>query len=174
MELTDLIKKTIRDIPDFPKPGILFKDITPLLQNREVFAKIIDALAERYIGKKIDVIAGIESRGFLFGTPLAYRLGTSFVPIRKSGKLPYKTVKASYSLEYGTATVEMHTDAIQKGDRVVVIDDLLATGGTANAACNLVEGQGGKIIECSFVVELKFLHGKEKLRNRELFSLVQY
>lgn len=174
MSLEKLIKSKIRDVPDFPKPGILFKDITPVLQDREVFAKVIDALAERYVGKKIDVIAGIESRGFLFGTPLAYRLGTSFVPIRKSGKLPYKTVQASYALEYGTATVEMHLDAVQRGDRVVVMDDLLATGGTADATCGLIEKQGAKIIECAFVVELGFLKGRTKLKGREIFSLVKY
>jgi len=174
MSLVSQIKKTIRDVPDFPKPGILFKDITPLLQDRHLFAQIIDTLGERYLDKKIDIIVGIESRGFLFGAALAYRLGCSLVPIRKVGKLPYKTIQASYDLEYGSATIEMHIDSIKKNERIIVIDDLLATGGTANATCELVEKQGGKVVECAFVVELNFLHGRDKLKEREVFSLVQY
>lgn len=174
MTLEELIKKNIRDVPDFPKRGIVFKDITPLLQNREIFAKIIDTLAERYVGKKVDIIAGIESRGFIFGSALAYRLGASLVPIRKSGKLPYETVASSYELEYGSATVEMHIDAVRKKDRVVVMDDLLATGGTAGAACELVEQLGGEVVECAFVVELGFLNGRSKLKNRDIYSLVTY
>lgn len=174
MKLTELIKRNIRDVPDFPKPGILFKDITPLLENREAFAKVIDTFAERYVGKKIDAVVGIESRGFIFGAALAYRLGASFVPVRKEGKLPYKSIKTSYALEYGTATVEIHIDGIQKGDRVVVIDDLLATGGTAAATCTLIEKLKGEVVECAFVIELAFLKGKAKLPGRELFSLVQY
>lgn len=174
MELTHLIKSKIRDVPDFPKKGILFKDITPLLQDRKVFAKVVDALAKRYAAEKIDAVLGIESRGFLFGAALAYRLGTSLVPVRKAGKLPYKTVQTSYDLEYGSATVEMHVDAVSKNGRVVVIDDLLATGGTASAACELVEKLGGKVVECAFVVELAFLKGRDKLKGREIFSLVEY
>lgn len=174
MELTHLIKSKIRDVPDFPKKGILFKDITPLLQDRNAFAKVVECLAERYAAKKIDAVAGIESRGFLFGAALAYRLGVALVPVRKAGKLPYKTVQTSYDLEYGSATVEMHVDAVAKNGRVVVIDDLLATGGTASAACELVEKVGGKVIECAFVVELGFLKGRDKLQGREIFSLVEY
>lgn len=174
MELTRLLKEKIRDVPDFPKKGILFKDITPLLQDHKAFAKVVDTLAERYAAKKIDTVLGIESRGFLFGAALAYRLGTSLVLVRKSGKLPFKTVQISYDLEYGSAAVEMHVDAVQKNGRVVVIDDLLATGGTASAACELVEKLGGKVIECAFVVELAFLNGRNKLKGREIFSLVEY
>lgn len=174
MDLAKQIKSKIRDVPDFPKKGILFKDITPLLQDRVLFAKIIDCFGERYVGKKIDAIVGVESRGFLFGAALAYRLGTSLVPVRKSGKLPYQSIKVSYELEYGKAEVEMHIDALKEGDRVVLIDDLLATGGTANAACELVEKLGGKVVECAFVVELNFLKGREKLKGREIFSLVEY
>ena len=130
-----LIKKHIRDVKDFPKPGIVFKDITPLLQHPEAFLHAIDAFEERYRDLKLDVVAGIESRGFIFGAPLAMRLGASFIPVRKKGKLPYKTVETSYDLEYGSATIEMHTDAVRPGQRVLVVDDLLATGGTAGAAC---------------------------------------
>ncbi|MBI4125064.1 MAG: adenine phosphoribosyltransferase [Deltaproteobacteria bacterium] len=174
MDLTSLIKAKIRDIPDFPKSGILFKDITPLLQDREAFRRVIDCLAERYRPEKIDDIVAIESRGFIFGSALAYKLGAAFVPVRKKGKLPHQTVDASYELEYGTAEIEIHTDGVKKGNRVVVIDDLLATGGTAEATCALVEKVGGKVVECAFVVELAFLKGRDKLKNREIFSLVQY
>jgi adenine phosphoribosyltransferase len=169
-----LLKKHIRDVPDFPKPGIVFKDITPLLQKPEVFSAIIDALVKRYEVEKVDTIVGIESRGFLFGAPLAHKLGASFVPVRKKGKLPYETVDVSYELEYGSATIEMHTDAISKGHRIIVVDDLLATGGTAAAACTLIEGQGGEVVECAFVVELSFLNGREKMGNRKVHSLVAY
>jgi adenine phosphoribosyltransferase len=172
-DMESLIKNCIRDIKDFPKPGIVFKDITPILQNHEVFAKIIDTWTERYRDENVDVVAGIESRGFLFGTPLAHKLKAAFVPIRKQGKLPYKTVNISYDLEYGSSTIEMHTDAVKKGQRVVVIDDLLATGGTAGAACKLIEKQGGKVVECAFVVELAFLNGREKINN-PIHTLVKY
>jgi len=174
VNLTNLIKNKIRDIPDFPKPGILFKDITPLLQDKKAFAAVIDAFAERYAGKKIDDIIGIESRGFIFGSALAYKMGVAFVPVRKKGKLPFETVETSYALEYGNATVEIHTDGVKQGSRVIVIDDLLATGGTANATCTLVEKVGGTVVECAFVVELSFLNGRDKLPGREIFSLVQY
>jgi adenine phosphoribosyltransferase len=169
-----IIRRHIRDVPDFPKPGIIFKDITPLLQNHEVFSGVIKQFTERYAEEDIDVVVGIESRGFLFGTPLAHQLGASFVPVRKKGKLPYKTVDISYDLEYGSATIEMHTDAISKGQRVVVIDDLLATGGTAQATCELIEQQGGSVVECAFVVELGFLNGREKIGNRKIHSLVTF
>lgn len=174
MHLTELIKSKIRDIPDFPKPGIIFKDITPLLQDPRAFTEVVDTLADRYAPKKIDAVVAIESRGFIFGSPLALRLGTGLVPVRKKGKLPHQTIEASYALEYGTAEIEIHTDGIPSGARVVVVDDLLATGGTAQAACQLVEKIGGQVVECAFVVELAFLHGRAKLKNREIFSLVQY
>ena len=169
-----LLRKHIRDVPDFPKPGIMFKDITPLLQNPEVFERIIRSFKDRYEGQGIDVIVGIESRGFLFGAPLAHQMGASFVPVRKKGKLPYETVDISYDLEYGSATIEMHVDAIGRNQRVLVIDDLLATGGTAEAACKLIEQQGGEVHECAFVVELGFLNGREKIGNRKIHSLVTY
>lgn len=172
--MEQFLKKHIRDIPDFPKPGIIFKDITPLLQSHKAFDTIIKAFVDRYSSKRVDVVVGIESRGFLFGTPLAHQLGAAFVPVRKKGKLPYKTVDISYDLEYGSATIEMHTDAVKKGQRVVVVDDLLATGGTAGAACKLVEGQGAEVLECAFVVELSFLNGREKIINTPVFSLVNY
>ncbi len=167
------LRKHIRDIPDFPKPGIIFKDITPLLQNHEAFDAVVRSFVERYGERGIDAIVGIESRGFLFGTPLAHQLKVSFVPVRKKGKLPYKTVDISYDLEYGSATIEMHTDAVTQGQRVLVIDDLLATGGTAEATCQLIEGQGGEVVECAFVVELAFLGGREKIV-APVHSLVSY
>ncbi len=172
--MNDILKKYIRDVPDFPKPGIVFKDITPLLQYPDVFRGIIETFVRRYDGKDVDAVVGIESRGFLFGAPLAHQLGAAFIPVRKKGKLPYETVDVSYELEYGSETVEMHTDAIGKGHRVVVIDDLLATGGTADAACKLVEKQGGSVVECAFVVELAFLNGRAKIGNRNIHSLVMY
>lgn len=172
-EMESYLKGIIRDVPDFPKPGIVFKDITPILTNAEAFRRVIDSFVERYKGKKIDAIAGVESRGFIFGAPLAYKLGTGCVMIRKKGKLPYKTVEMSYDLEYGSATIEMHVDSVKRGDNVVVIDDLLATGGTAAATCELLKKQGAKIIECAFVVELAFLNGREKLPY-DICSLVSY
>ncbi|MFH1873623.1 MAG: adenine phosphoribosyltransferase [Pseudomonadota bacterium] len=168
-----LLKKTIRDIPDFPKPGIIFKDITPILLDHELFAKVIATLAERYKSQGIKAVVGIESRGFIFGMPLAQKLKAAFIPIRKKGKLPYETVEETYNLEYGTATVEMHTDAIQPKQKVLIMDDLLATGGTAQAACNLVKKQGGKVVECAFVVELEFLEGRKKI-SAPVYSLVKY
>ncbi len=169
-----VIKRFIRDIPDFPKEGIIFKDITPLLKDHAAFDETIAKLAKRYAGMDVDVIVGIESRGFLFGTPLARELKTGFVPVRKKGKLPYKTVSMSYDLEYGSATIEMHTDAVKKGQRVVVVDDLLATGGTAGAACKLLSDQGAEVVECAFIVELGFLGGREKLGCTPVFSLARY
>lgn len=168
------LKKYIRDVPDFPKPGILFKDITPILQNGEIFKQVVDQLAERYRSQSIDRIVGIESRGFIFGAPLAYALKKGFALVRKRGKLPWKTVRWDYELEYGTDTIEMHADAIQPGEKVLIVDDLLATGGTALATSQLVEKMGGKIIECAFVVELEFLNGRKKLENKEVFSLLKY
>ncbi len=168
------LKQVIRDVPDFPKPGIVFKDITPLLQNADVFQKVIAALLERYQLKSFDKIVGIESRGFLFGSALAYALKKSFVLVRKKGKLPWKTVSMAYDLEYGTDTIQMHEDAIRSGDCVLLVDDLLATGGTSRAACELIQKMGGKLLECCFVVELDFLKGRDKLKNTEVFSLIHY
>jgi adenine phosphoribosyltransferase len=168
------IKKYIRDVPDFPKPGIVFKDITPLLQNGEAFSRVISHFQKRYQTEKIDRIVAIESRGFIFGAALAHAMQKSFVPIRKSGKLPWKKVSQSYQLEYGTDTIHMHEDAIQKGDRLLLVDDLLATGGTAKAACHLVKKLGGEVVECAFVVELEFLKGRQALDGAQVYSLVQW
>ncbi|OGQ18682.1 MAG: adenine phosphoribosyltransferase [Deltaproteobacteria bacterium RIFCSPHIGHO2_02_FULL_40_11] len=170
----DVIKKAIRDIPDFPKKGIIFKDITPVLNNPELFRKTIDILHERYEGEKIDKVVGVESRGFIFGAVLAYTLGAGFTIVRKVGKLPYKTIKKSYDLEYGTDHLEMHEDSILKGERVLIIDDLLATGGTCEATAHLVEQLGGKVQSCAFVIELTFLKGKERLKKYDVFSMIQY
>lgn len=168
------LKKIVRDVPDFPKPGILFKDITPLLQKPEAFKFIVDQFVERYKSKPVDVIVGIESRGFLFGSVMAYALGKSFAIMRKKGKLPYTTVSYTYKLEYGEDTIELHEDAIPKGSRVVIVDDLLATGGTAGAAAHLVEKMGGKVEELAFVIELGFLNGRKVLGDYPIFSLLQY
>jgi adenine phosphoribosyltransferase len=167
-------RKHIRDIPDFPKPGILFKDITPLLGNAAAFRLIIDLFAERLAQLQPDFIVGIESRGFIFGAPLALRMGVGFVPVRKPGKLPYKTRKISYDTEYSTDTLEMHDDAFPQGARIVIVDDLLATGGTADATARLVEENGGKVASLAFVVELDFLAGRGRLGGREVVSLIHY
>jgi len=164
----------IHDIPDFPKEGIIFKDISPLLGNAAALRASIGQLAEKLAGKQIDAVAGVEARGFIFGPLLAQRLGVGFVPVRKPGKLPAATVSKSYDLEYGQATIEIHTDAIQPGARVLVVDDLLATGGTAVAACSLLEELGGEIVACAFVVELSFLPGRAALGGRDVVSLIQY
>jgi adenine phosphoribosyltransferase len=164
----------IRDIPDFPKEGIIFKDISPLLGNAAALTASIDQLAEKLAGKQIDAVAGVEARGFIFGPLLAQRLGVGFVPVRKPGKLPAATVSKSYDLEYGQATIEIHTDAIKPGARVLVVDDLLATGGTAVAACSLLEELGGEIVACAFVVELSFLPGRAALEGHDVVSLIQY
>ena len=169
----DLATK-IRDVPNFPKPGIIFKDITPLLKDVRAFQSVIDTLARRYADKRIDLVLGIEARGFIFASALAYRLDAGFIPIRKKGKLPYTTDSVEYLLEYGTDRVEMHTDAVAPGARVVVVDDLIATGGTIEAACKLVERQKGVVVECAFVIELKFLNGRDRLKGQEVFSLIQY
>jgi adenine phosphoribosyltransferase len=168
------IRRAIREIPDFPKPGIVFKDITPLLANGPLFAKTIDLLAERYREKQIDTILGIESRGFIIGAALAYRLGAGFSVVRKPGKLPYETHSASYQLEYGSDALEIHVDAISSGARVVIADDLIATGGTAAATAELVAKLGGTVVECAFVIELLFLKGREKLKPYGVYSLIQY
>lgn len=169
----DLAAK-IRDIPDFPKDGILFKDITPLLQDAESLRYAIDRMAEFGVGKKIDVVVGAEARGFILGAALAYTLGAGFVPARKPGKLPFLTVAAEYDLEYGTDSLEVHNDAIVPGTRVLVHDDLLATGGTARAKCDLVEKLGGEVVGVTFIVELSFLGGREKLKEYDILSLIKY
>jgi adenine phosphoribosyltransferase len=168
------IRRAIRDIPNFPKPGIVFKDITPLLASGALFGKSIDLLAQRYHGQKIDTVLGIESRGFIIGAALAYKLGAGFSVVRKPGKLPYETHRASYELEYGTDALEIHVDAIPRNARVVIADDLIATGGTAAATAELVSKLGGKVVECAFVIELAFLKGREKLRPHGVYSILQY
>ncbi len=168
------IKSKIRDIPDFPKAGIVFKDITPLLQDEIAFQSCINCMAEKLESLSVDVIAGIESRGFIFGPAVAYRLKKGFVPLRKKGKLPHKTEQVSYALEYGEATLEVHTDAVKKGQRVAIIDDVLATGGTAVAARDLVEKLGGEVSAFIFLGELAFLNGRSRLSGYETFSLLQF
>jgi adenine phosphoribosyltransferase len=168
------IRGAIRDIPDFPKPGIIFKDITPLFNNGALFRKTIDILAERYRGQNIDTVLGIESRGFIVGSALACTLGAGFSVVRKPGKLPYQTHSASYELEYGTDKLEIHIDGIARNARVVIADDLIATGGTAAATAELVTKLGGKVVECAFVIELSFLNGRQKLKPHGVFSILQY
>ncbi len=168
------LKSKIRDVPDFPKPGIVFKDITTLLIDPEALRESVDIFRRRYEGKDIDLFVGIESRGFIFGTALAYAMNKGFVPIRKPGKLPADTISETYELEYGTDSIEIHKDAIKEGQKVVIVDDLLATGGTAAAAAKLVRKIGGEIVEAAFVVELAFLNGKEKLDGMDIFSIIQY
>lgn len=176
MKLEENIKNIIRDIPDFPKPGIIFKDITPILANPKLVGSIVDWFGEKAKKDQIDVIVGVESRGFLFGMLIAERLGLPFVPVRKEGKLPYKTLKHSYQLEYGSATMEIHQDAIKAGERVMIHDDLLATGGTAAAAAQLVEQLGGQACNFTFLIELGFLEGKKRLgtKNESVYSIVTY
>lgn len=172
--MVEQIKKSIRDVPDFPKKGILFKDITTLCKDPSMFQRMVDLLSHRYIGKNIDLVVGIEARGFVVGAALAYKLGAGVVLVRKPGKLPHKTHKASYTLEYGEDTLEVHQDAVSKGQNVVIADDLLATGGTAKAVRDLVEQMGGNIVECSFIIELAELKGREKLGSVPVFSLIKY
>ena len=170
------LKGMIRTVPDFPKKGIMFRDITTILQNKEGFAYVIDGFYERYKGKNINIVVGIESRGFIFGAALAYKLGCSFVPVRKEGKLPHHTMREEYSLEYGNAAVEIHKDAIASGQRVLIVDDLIATSGTCVATINLIKKLEGEIVECAFVVELSDLHGREKIEEQgyKVFSLVKF
>lgn len=170
----DQLKKLIREIPDFPKKGILFYDITTLLKDKTGFATLIDNLSEHYISQNIDLVLGMEARGFIFAPALAYRLNAGFVPVRKPGKLPAECVKFDYALEYGTNSLEIHRDAIKKGQRVLIVDDLLATGGTAEATAKLAEMLGATIAGLGFVVELEFLKGREKLKGYEVMSLLQY
>ena len=170
----DYIRSKIRDVPDFPKPGILFKDITPLLADPRAFNLCLDLMAERYDGQPIDTIVGIESRGFIFGAALASRIRKAFVPARKPGKLPAAVHRQEYALEYGSDAIEMHQDAITAGDRVLIVDDLIATGGTARAALDLVKKMGGDIAGATFLIELTFLPGAEKLKPVPIYSLLQY
>lgn len=168
------LKNTIRDIPDFPKEGIIFKDITTLLSDKAALKKSIDLLAKKFKKENIDYVVGIEARGFIFGAALAYKLGAGFVPVRKKGKLPYKTRKVSYELEYGTDILEIHEDALPKKSRVLIVDDLLATGGTIKAVIELVQEQKAIIAGIAFLVELKFLKGKNKLKDLPVYSVLKY
>src|SRR5881398_2516303 len=170
----EYLNKLIREVPDFPKKGILFYDITTLLKDKVGFATLIDALSEHYLGKDIDVVLGMEARGFIFGPALAYRLNAGFVPVRKPGKLPAVTARVEYELEYGTNILEIHKDAVQKGQRVIIVDDLLATGGTAEATTKLATSLGAEIAGLGFVVELDFLKGRAKLRQYDVYSLLHY
>ena len=170
----DKVKSFIRDVPDFPKPGIVFKDITPILANNELFRTSVDVFLEHCRDKQIDKIVGIDARGFLFGAAVAYELRVGFVPIRKRGKLPYKTESATYSLEYGEAEMEMHVDGIAPGERIVLVDDLLATGGTSAAAATLIKKMGGKLLQAQFLIELEFLHGREKLAPTPVVSFLKF
>jgi adenine phosphoribosyltransferase len=173
-EIMDDLKKLIREIPDHPKPGILFYDLTTLLQDPRGFHALVDQLCEHYNGRKVDVVAGIEARGFIFAPALAYRLGSGFVPVRKPKKLPWKTVSVTYQLEYGTDQLEIHQDAIKSGQRVLICDDLLATGGTASAAVELIRKLGGEVAGAAFAVELNFLNGRAKLPGLDVFSMLKY
>jgi len=168
------LKDIIRDVPDFPKEGIVFKDITTLLADAKSFQRVIDIMAHRYIDREIDLVLGVEARGFIMGSALAYKLGKGIVLVRKPGKLPYKTFSTEYELEYGTDELHIHQDAIKKGQKVLIADDLLATGGTVAAVIDLIEKMGGEVVECAFLAELEFLKGKEKLRPHDVYSLLQF
>jgi adenine phosphoribosyltransferase len=169
----DELKKYIREVPDFPKPGINFYDITTLLKDPEGLEMTIDAMTEQCRGMQIDTVIGVESRGFIFGAPVAYQLGTGFVPVRKPKKLPHETASVSYDLEYGTDSLEIHKDAVGQGHRVLIVDDLLATGGTAKAVVDLVEGLGGNVAGVHFVIELNFLNGRSKFEGYDVKSLIR-
>lgn len=168
------LKEFIRDVPDFPKPGILFKDITPLLANPEAFQACIDEMVAYYQDQEIDAIVSAEARGFIFAAPLALKLNASFIPVRKPGKLPFDTHSFHYELEYGTDSLEMHTDALKEGDRVLMMDDLLATGGTLGACIEMAERSGAEVIGCAFLIELCALNGRDNLRSKDVFSLIKY
>ncbi len=172
--MTETIKNKIRTIPHWPKQGIMFRDITTLLSDPEGFKETIDLLVERYKDKEIDKVVGIESRGFIFGAPLAYLLNCGFVPIRKPGKLPFEVESEEYSLEYGTDKIEIHKDALTSGDRILIIDDLIATAGTANAARKLVKRLGAEVVECAFIIELVDLKGRDKLKGETIYSIVEF
>ena len=168
------LKKLIREVPDWPKKGILFYDITTLLKDPTGLRELIDGLAANYTAQPVDVVLGVEARGFIFAPAIAYRLGAGFVPVRKPGKLPSQTASVSYALEYGSDTLEIHKDAIQPGQRVLIVDDLLATGGTAAACVQLVNGLGGHVVGVAFAIELLFLNGRKKLEGLDIFSLIEY
>lgn len=170
----DRLKNKIRDIPDFPKPGIVFKDITPLVKDPAALRLSVHQLLHPFLGREITAVAGMEARGFIFGSLVAWEIGLPFVPLRKPGKLPYDVQSVAYDLEYGSATLEVHIDAFDKGDKVLLVDDLLATGGTAKASCELVEKSGASVVACAFVVELDFLEGRKKLSEYEVHSLVHF
>ncbi|MGI5835109.1 MAG: adenine phosphoribosyltransferase [Chloroflexota bacterium] len=168
------LEEKIRDVPDFPIKGVLFKDITTLLKDADAYHQAIDSLVERYRDKGIEIVVGMESRGFIFAAPMAYNLGAGLVPVRKLGKLPAETVRVEYSLEYGTNTLEIHKDAIKPGQKVLIIDDLLATGGTTAATIQLVEKLGGQVVGVAFLIELTFLRGRDKLKGYDIFAQIQY
>jgi adenine phosphoribosyltransferase len=172
--LADKLKSIIRDVPDFPKKGIIFKDITPLLADHAAFGELVQAFADHYRGAGITKVLGIEARGFLLAAPLALQLKAGLVPVRKKGKLPYKRVSATYALEYGTDTLEMHEDAVKPGEKVLVVDDVLATGGTAAAVCEMVDKLGAKVAGVAMLIELEFLKGRGKLAGRDIHSLIKY
>lgn len=168
------LKNIIRDVPDFPKKGIIFKDITTLLADAKSFQRMVDLLSHRYVGQKIDKVVGVEARGFIIGAALAYKLGAGVVLVRKPGKLPSETFSKSYALEYGTDTLEIHRDAITKGEKVIIADDVLATGGTMSAVVEMVNSLGGEIVDCCFMAELEFLNGRTKLPDGKVFSLLKF
>ncbi|GLZ06886.1 adenine phosphoribosyltransferase [Actinomadura sp. NBRC 104412] len=172
MDLDTLIQDRIRDVPDYPKPGVMFKDITPLLADHVAFAGVVDAIVNHHGRGTVDKIVGIEARGFILAAPVAYHFGAGFVPVRKKGKLPANSFEQTYDLEYGTETIEMHEDALAPGERVLVVDDVLATGGTARAAADLVARSGAEVVGISVLMELSFLHGRDKLGNLDVHSLV--
>ncbi|MDY6832930.1 MAG: adenine phosphoribosyltransferase [Thermodesulfobacteriota bacterium] len=168
------LKSTIRTLPNWPIEGVMFRDITTLLQDPAAFKEAVDRFYERYRDMSIDKIVGIDARGLIFGAPLAYKLEVGFVPVRKKGKLPFRTIGAAYSLEYGESMVEIHEDAIQKGERVIIVDDLIATGGTVKATIDLVEKLGGEVVECAFVIDLPDLKGREKISGYKMFALMEF
>ena len=170
----DQLKALVRDVPDFPQEGVLFKDITPLLADPLAFSTVIDLIVVHFGRGNVDKVVGIEARGFILASPVAYHFGAGFVPVRKVGKLPWETEAAEYELEYGTATLEIHQDAVAAGERVLIVDDVLATGGTSRATAELVERIGGKVIGISCLIELEFLHGREKLEGHDLYTLLRY
>ena len=172
--MVEELKKKIRDVVDFPKPGIVFKDITTLLRDASSFNRAVDLLGHRYLDREIDVVLGIEARGFIIGAALAYKLNKGVILVRKPGKLPYKTHSVEYELEYGSDALEIHQDAIEPGQKVLIADDVLATGGTVRAVIDLVRRMGGEIVECAFLAELTFLRGREKLRDVPVYSLIQF
>ena len=172
--MVEKLKKIIRDVPDFPKKGVLFKDITTLLKDPASFQRTVDLMSHRYVGKGVDVVVGVEARGFIVGAALAYKLGAGVILVRKPGKLPHKTHKASYKLEYGEDSLEIHQDAISPGQKVLIADDVLATGGTVSAVINLVEKMGGQIVECAFLSEIEALKGRSKIKNYPVFSLIKF